>query len=159
MYYFSDTFIAGLQTKSPNFQNKFFDIIDTVGEFLDTEHEKQMFQKLIEENHSYERPGNTLYSTQAIFCGTHDVKTLKEKISFALLRTFDDLGADDIMVEAPHIIVCIATANKDFTEEDAKFSKSIINFERLCRGHLPALVTTILSSQDIGTTCYIACLK
>ena len=160
MYYFSRKFLDGIETKSENFQNKFFEIIDDIGNYLDTEDEKKDFQKYIEENHSYDKPGNLLYSSQTYFCGKQDdVEELKEKIHFHLLSLFDSFESDDVMVEVPHIIVCLSTSNKSFTDKDMDFLKSIINFERVCRGVLPAFVTTILNIKNTGSSCYIACLK
>ena len=160
MYYFSKHFTDGLQTKSRNFQNKFYEIVDEVGKHLETEDEKREFQKYIEENHAYDKPGNILYSARTYFCGRQsDIEKMKEKLHFHLLGLFDSFEAEDAMVEVPHIIVCVSTANKVFAESDMNFLKCIINFERLCRGHLPALVTTVLNTSESGTSCFVACLK
>lgn len=160
MYHFSKGFTDGLHTKSENFQNKFYEIVDEVGKHLETEDEKRELQKYLEENHSYDKPGNILYSTRTYFCGKQtDVEKLKEKIHFHLLGLFDSIEAEDVMVEVPHIIVCISTANKAFAESDMNFLKSIINFERICRGYPPTLITTVLNTSESGTSCFIACLK
>ena len=134
--------------------------MDEVGKHLETEDEKREFQKYLEENHSYDKPGNIRYSTKTYFCGKQtDVEKLKEKIHFHLLGLFNSFEAEDAMVEVPHIIVCVSTANKVLAESDMKFLKSIINFERVCRGYLPALVTTVLNTSESNTSCFIACLK
>ena len=49
MYYFSEQFLTGLQTKSKKFQIKFYEIIDDICDYLDTEDEKRNFQNYIEE--------------------------------------------------------------------------------------------------------------
>ena len=158
MYYFSKEFLDGLHTKSKNFQNKFFEIIDDVSEYLETEEKKREFQKFIEENHSYDKPGNLMYSSKVYFGdGQGDVEKFKKELHFRLLKLFDD--PEDVMVQATHIVICISTSNKEFTEEDLKFLKSIVNFERLCRGVSPAVISLILASDDIGASCFVACLK
>lgn len=160
MYYFSEHFTDGLRTKSQNFQNKFYEIVDEVAKHMATEDERREFQKYIEENHSYDKPGNILFSSRTYFCGKQsDVEKLKEKIHVHLLSLFDSFEAEDAMVEVPHIIVCISTANTAFAEADMNFLKSIINFERICRGQLPALITTVLGASEAGTSCFVACLK
>lgn len=160
MYYFSKQFLDGLYSKSKGFQNRFYEFIDSVGEYLDTEDEKREFQKYIEENHSYDKPGNLLYSTKTYLGGKqNNVEALKEKIHFHLLSLFDSFEAADVMVEVPHIIVCLSTSNQNFTDKDMDFLKSIINFERVCRGVLPAAVTTKLNIRDDATSCYVAGLK
>lgn len=161
MYYFSDKFIADLTTvKSKNFQDKFFEIIDGICSYFDTEEEKQDFQKYIEENHSYGKPGNLLYSTQMCFGGKQtDVEKLKKDLHCHIFGLFDHFDSADVMVEAPHIIICLSTSNKEFTDKDMDFLKSIVNFERMCRGVAPAGVTTILNIRDDMTSCYVAALK
>lgn len=161
MYYFSKQFLDGLKSKSENFQNKFFQIMDDIGRYLDTEEEREEFQKYIEANHSYDKPGNTLYSSEVYFGGRHgDIEKLKEKINFHLLGLFDSFEAEDVMVEVPHIIVCISSSNQGFIEEDMKFIETLISFERTCRGFCPAKVTTILNTaSNRKTSCYVAGLK
>ena len=161
MYSFSRSFLRGLSTKSQKFQDKFFEIIDDICEYLDTDEERAQFQKYIEENHSYDKPGNTLYSSVVHFGGQHDdIEKLKEKIHFHLLGLFDNFEAEDVMTEVPHIIVCISSSNQDFVEADMKFIENLISFERVCRGFLPAKVTTILNTAEgRETSCYVAGLK
>ena len=161
MYYFSEKFLTDLTTvKSKKFQDKFFEIIDSICKYLDTEDEKQDFQKYIEENHSYDKPGNLLYSTQMYFGRKQtDVEKLKKDIHFHLLGLFDHFDSADVMMEAPHIILCLSTSNREFTDTDMDFLKSIVNFERMCRGVAPAGVTTILNTRDDVTSCYVAALK
>ena len=159
MHYFSKQFLDGLQTKSENFQNKFFEIIDDICGYLDAEEEKREFQQYIEANHIYDKPGNTLYSSQVYMGGKEEIEKLKERVHFHLLSLFDSFEAADVMVEVPHIIVCLSTSNPNFTDKDMDFLKSIINFERACRGVVPAAVTTILNIRDDATSCYVAGLK
>ena len=161
MYYFSKQFIDGLKTKSENFQNKFHEIVDDICDYAKTAEEKREIQKIIEANHTYDTPGNMLYSSQVFFCGEHpDIEKLKEKINFHLLGLFDSFEAEDSMIETTHIIICISSSNKDLSDEDMNFFKALINFERVCRGVLPALVTTVYNcTDDIGASCYVACLK
>lgn len=161
MHSFSKPFLKGLSTKSQKFQDKFFEIIDDICEYLDTDEEQAQFQKYIEENHSYDKPGNILYSSAVYFGGQHDnIEKLKEKFHFHLLGLFDDFEAEDVMVEVPHIVVCISSSNQDFIEEDMKFIENLISFERVLRGFCPAKVTTILNTaNDRENSCYVAGLK
>ena len=69
VYGFSRPFLQGLSTKSNEFQDKFFEIIDGICDYFDTDEEKVEFQKYIEENHSYDKLGNVLYSSKVLFCG------------------------------------------------------------------------------------------
>ena len=162
-YSFSKSFLQGLSTKSENFQNKFFEIINDICEYFDTDEEKAEFQKYIEENHSYDKPGNVLYSSKLVFCGrqTKEFDELKQKIHFHLLGLFDDFEGSDAMTEVPHIIVCISAADGCFEDSDLEFIRSLISFERVCRGFLPAAVTVIANDtdNDRGTSCYVAALK
>ena len=163
VYGFSKPFLQGLSTKSENFQNKFFEIIDDICEYFDTDEEKNEFQTYIEENHSYDKPGNVLYSSKVLFCGqqTQDFDELKQKIHFHLLSLFDSFDASDAMTEVPHIIVCLSAPDGCFGDSDIEFIRSLISFERVCRGFLPAAVTTIANNtdNDRGTSCYVAALK
>ena len=161
MHYFSEKFLTDLITvKSKKFQDKFFEIIDGICSYFDTEEEKKDFQKYIEENHSYDKPGNLLYSTQMYFGRKQtDVEKLKNDLHVHLLGLFDHFDSADVMVEAPHIIICLATSNKEFTDADMDFLKNLINLERLCRGVSPAGVTTILNIRNDVTSCYVAALK
>lgn len=161
-YYFSEQFLSGLQSKSKDFQNKFYEIVDGICEYLDTEEEKQGFQKYIEENHSYNKPGNMLYSSKLIICGEQtEAKELKKKIDFHLLSLFDACESADVMEEVPHIIVCISAPDDWFDDKDMKFIENLISLERLCRGYPPVSVTTILNDtlNDRGVSCYVAGLK
>ncbi len=161
MYYFSKQFLDGLKTKSENFQAKFYEIVDDICDYADTDDEKSALQKIIEGNHSYDKPGNMLYSTKAIFGGKHtEIEKFKEKINFHLLGLFESFEAADTMVEATHIVVCISISNKDMREDDMRFFKQLVNFERICRGVMPALVTTVLNCNDeVGASCYVASFK
>ena len=157
---FSAQFLSGLQTKSENFRNKFFEIMDDICEYMNTEDEKREFQQYIEANHSYDKPGNTLYSSQMYLeSSCDDVEELRKQLHFHLLSLFDSFEAADIMVEVPHIIVCLSTSNKNFTDKDMDILKGIINLERICRGVLPAAITTILNIRDAETSCLVTGLK
>ncbi len=162
-YNFSQEFLQGLLTKSEGFQNKFFEIIDGICEYFDTEDEKADFQKYIEENHAYHKPGNVLFSSKVQFCGKQakEFEALKEKIHFHLLSLFDNIEASDAMTEVPHIIVCISAPEGCFNDSDVESIRSLISFERICRGFLPAAVTTIANDtgNDRGTSCFVAALK
>ena len=164
MYYFSDKFITDLTTvKSQKFQDKFFEIIDSICRYFDKEEEKRKFQTYIEEHHSYDKPGNLLFSTQVFFGGKRkDIEKLKKDIHFALYELFDDNGVEsgDALLPVSHIVICLAT-NAPLTEKDMDFLKSLINFERVLHGVFPALVTTILNVKDNtpGTSLFVAGLK
>jgi len=163
VYGFSKPFLQGLSTKSNEFQDKFFEIIDDICEYFDIDEEKVEFRKYIEANHSYDKPGKVLYSSKILFCGqqTKDFDELKRKIHFHLLSLFDSFDAPDAMTEATHIIVCISAPDSCFEDSDIEFIRSLISFERVCRGFLPAAVTTIAndSDNDRGISCYVAALK
>ena len=162
MYYFSQKFLDGLHTKSENFQNKFFEIIDDICKYLDNEEQKQEFQNYIEQNHSYAKPGNFLFSTQVIMCGKHDdFEKLKERIHFELLGLFDDFEAEEAITTVPHVIVCVSAPDGCFSDKDIKFVENLISFERFCRGCAPVSVTSVFNdtSAGRGTSLFVACLK
>ena len=161
MYYFSEEFLTGLRTKSENFQNKFYEIIDDICKYFDTEEEKEEFQKYIEENHSYDKPGNVLFSTWQQICGNCTAEELREKINFFLLGLFDGFESADAITTVPHIIVCISAPEGYFSEEDTKFLRNLLSFERLCRKCPPVTVTTILNddTENRGTSCCVVALK
>lgn len=159
MYYFSEQFTEGLRTKSEGFQDKFFEITDEICGFIDEEDKKRDFQKYIEKNHSFNKPGNILYSSKAFFGGKPGTEKLTEKMQKHILRIFDDSGAGEAMEEVPHIIICVRTSDEDFSEEEMELLKNTINLERMLRGKMPAVVTTILNSAEIGTEMFIACIK
>ena len=161
MYYFSNDFFDGLKTKSENFQNKFFGIIDDICTYFDEEDEKIDFQQYIESNHSYKNPGNILYSSKKYFGGSPSLQELKEKIHHYLLWLFDSFESADAMAEVPHIIVCISAPENALDDEDMSFIEKLLSFERICRGCLPVGVTTILNNntEKRTTSCYVACLK
>lgn len=78
---FSRDFLHGLETKSENFQNNFYGIIDKICSYLDSDEEKQEFQKYIEQHHSYDKPDNMLYSFGTIFGGEQsDCEEFKKEI-------------------------------------------------------------------------------
>ena len=79
MCYFSDAFLEGLKTKSDNFQNKFFGIIDDVCSYFGEEEEQRDFQQYIESNHSFAKPGNILYSGKKYFGGNPSAEELKKR--------------------------------------------------------------------------------
>lgn len=162
-HYFTAQFMEGLTTKSEGFQNKFFEIIDDICDYFDDEDEKMDFQKYIEENHSFDKPGNILYSTKTIFCGKHKADEhdeLCEKIHHFLLSIFD-AGGGEAFLEVPHIIVCISVPDNCLTDKDVGFIRNLISFERVCRGSTPVAVTSIVNdtSNGRGTSCFAAALK
>ncbi len=146
-------------TKSENFRNKFYEIINEICGYLDEKDERRDFQRYIEENHSFNGPGNILYSSKAFFGGKPGVKKLTEKMQKHILRLFDDSGAGEAMEEVSHIIICVRTSDEDFSEEEMELLKSTINLERMLRGKMPAVVTTILNSAKIGTEMFVTCIK
>lgn len=165
MYYFSEQFLEGLQTKSEGFQRAFYDIIDEVCTYFDNEDEKIQFQQQIETMHSYDKPGNVLHSTTKIMGGRYTqerFEELKEKIQFYLFGLFDDFSTCEVVVEVPHIIVCIAAPQGCFLDEDLKLIQNLLSFERLCRGYSPVDVTVILdeiTDGGSGVKCYVAMMK
>lgn len=162
MYSFSRDFLNGLETKSENFQNNFYGIIDKICSYLDSDEEKQEFQKYIEQHHSYDKPGNMLYSFGTIFGGEQsDCEEFKKEIHSLLLGLFDDYVAADAVTVVPHIIVCVSAADGLISDEDMEFIRNLLNFERLCRGCPPVTVTTILNDtgNNRGTSCFVATLK
>ena len=162
MSYFTSEFLNGLATKSQIFQNKFHEIMDDICDYIDTESEKREFLQGIESKHSYDKPGNMLYSTKTQYCGKHhDSEELKERISFFLLRLFDAFESEEAVNTVPHIVICVSAASDVISEKDMKFFKSLIAFERLYRGSLIESVTTVLSrdTERLGTSCYVAALK
>lgn len=162
MYSFSRDFLDGLETKSENFQNNFYGIIDKICSYLDSDEEKQEFQKYIEQNHSYDKPGNMLYSCGTFFGGQQsDSEELKKEIHSFLLELFDDYAAADAVTVVPHIIVCVSAADGLISDVDMEFIRNLLNFERLSRGCPPVTVTTILSNtaNNRGTSCFVATLK
>lgn len=162
MNYFTSEFLNGLATKSQNFQDKFHNIMDDICDYIDTEPEKQEFLQSIESKHSYDKPGNMLYSTNLLMCGKrHESEKLKKDISFFLLGLFDGFDSEEAVITASHIIICVSASSKVVTEKDMKFFQSVVAFERLCRGSLIESVTTVLShdTEKLGTSCYVAALK
>lgn len=161
MYYFSDDFLNGLKTKSENFQNKFFGIIDDICSYFDEDDEKQSFQQYIEANHSYANPGNILYSSKKYFGGNPGAEELKEDIHHHLLWLFDSFESAEAMAEVPHIIVCVSAPENTITVSDMAFIEKLLSFERICRGCSPVGVTTILNdnNEKRTTSCYVVCLK
>lgn len=161
MYYFSEQFLAGLQTKSEGFQDKFYGIIDEIDTYIDEEVSRMLFHKHIETQHTYDKPGNMLYSSK-LYCGSgYSESELKEKINFFLLGLFDDFGASEAMEEVPHIIVCISAPDGYFTDEDTKLIRNLLFLERTLRSCPPVAVTTVFcdTSKDRGVSCFVACLK
>lgn len=161
MHYFSDEFIQGLNTKSESFREKFFSIIDKVCSYLETEDEIRNFQGYIEDNHTYDAPGNILFETENIFCGRYDKKKLKAKIEFTLFGLFDAFDSKDAMQDVSHIVFCISAPEGYFDEDDINFFRSIFTFELVCRDCPPPLVTGILcnNTNDKGLSLFVAGLK
>lgn len=161
MYYFSNVFLDGLKTKSENFQNKFYSIIDDICDYLDEEDEKRDFQQYIEANHSYDKPGNILYSSLKYICGNPSIEELKTDIHHHLLWLFDSLEAAEVILSVPHIIVCVSAPKNSLSDEDMSFIEKLLSFERINRGYSPVGVTTILNNntENRTTSCYVACLK
>ena len=161
MYYFSVNFVEGLKTKSENFQKKFYSMTDDICSYFDEEGEKQDFQKYIEENHSFAKPGNMLYSCRKYICGNPSADELKETIHHYLLWLFDSFESAEVISKVPHIIVCISAPKNTLNDDDMTFIEKLLSFERLCRSCSPVGVTTILNdnTEDRTTSCYVACLK
>lgn len=162
MHYFSDEFIKGLETKSLNFQKKFYAIMDDIFEYMDAEENRRKFQRDIEENHTYNSPGNILYSSKRIFGGQCiDGEEFKQKIKLYILRLFDGFGSADAFAEASHIIVCVRGPKGVVKDQDMDFLKGLIAFERFCRGCSPALITTILDDRltDVAASCFVTAMK
>lgn len=161
MYHFSRIFLKGLLSKSTGFQNKFFEIIDDICEYFDSDDEKKRFQKYIEEHHSFANPGNILYSTKTYFSDQYDAQKLKDKIHFHLLSLFDSFEAESVMTEVPHIIVCISAPDGYISDDDVAFIRKLLSFERAMRGCSPVEITTVLNdtSNSRGISCFVACLK
>ena len=165
MYYFSQQFLDGLQTKSEGFQGAFYNIINEVCGYLENEDEKKHFQQQIEKMHSYDKPGNILHSTTRIMGGKYTqerFEEVKEKIHMYLFGLFDDYSAGDVMVEVSHIIVCISAPQGCFEETDMRFIQNLLSFERVCRGASPVDVTVIvddITDGRSGINCFVAMMK
>lgn len=161
MYYFSDDFLKGLQTKSERFQNKFFEMMDGICAYFDSEEEKKDFQLYIEENHSFAQPGNMLYSGGKCFGGNLSAEELTAKISHYLFWLFDSFEAEEAMTQVPHIILCVSVPKNTFTDDDMAYFRKLLSYERLSRGCSPVGATTILNSNtdERHTGCFVACIK
>ena len=158
---FSDDFLKGLRTKSERFQNKFFEMIDGICDYFDSEEEKRDFQQYIAESHSFSQPGNMLYSGAKCFGGTLSAEELKEKTSHHPFWLFDSFEAEEAMTQVPHIILCVSAPKNTFTDDDMAYFRKLLACERLSRGCAPVGATTILNNntEERSTSYFVACIK
>ena len=162
MYHFSEPFLKGLKTKSDHFQEVFYEIIDEVCTYIDSDDEKRNFQAYIEAHLSYDKPGNLLCSTSLLMGGKQtDYEALHKKIHFYLLGLFDNFEFEEPMSEASHIIVCISAPKDAYSEKDMHFIQNLLSFERFSRG-LPSVSVKTISNDTLneyGASCFVAMLK
>ena len=159
MYCFSDKFLEGLHTKSEKFQKRFYEIVDEIETYLDTDEEKQRMHQVIEANISYDKPGNILCSSKTSFYGKYDdIEKLKEKIRFHLSDIFYTVDGAN-MVQASYIYLCIAGPNLEIVGEDIESFINMIGIEQMRRGGSPAVFSVILNDERDDNSCLVVGLK
>ena len=136
-------------------------MIDGICSYFDDEDRKKNFQLYIEENHSFAKPGNMLYSSQRYFGGNPSAEELKDKISHYLFWLFDFFEAEEIITQVPHIILCVSAPENTLADDDMAYFRQLLSLERLCRGCPEVGVTTILNdnTEERSTSCFVACIK
>lgn len=92
---FSESFIAGLRTKSEGFQQKFYGLMDALYEYCDNEKEIDEFQDYFESQISYENPGNQIYSLGGV-CGGTPTDDRKQEYFKVLFDAVTDLFQEDL---------------------------------------------------------------
>ena len=144
MYYFSDKFLTGLKSKSENFQNEFFYVVDRL---CQDSGDDQFIQAMIEQELSYDHPGNLINYSEQIWGGEPQCRTEKEWVQ-KICETVHDLFEEEEWGEyhgldiATHLFISVhlpedvfsdaATDGTDFYH-DAAPGKSAI---RLCGSSL-----------------------
>lgn len=159
MYYFSNEFLEGLQTKSEGFQNKFYEIIDNINGYIVGEEKKKEFQELIEKKHSYSSTGNILYSTKKHISNFSSPEEVDKKIHSFVMNLFNSFDAGEIISQVPHIIVCVSAPESHYDSFDLEVLEAEITLERII-GDYPDFDTSVfLKNTDEEISCYVACLK
>nr|QGT51061.1 hypothetical protein Firmicute1046_1370 [uncultured Firmicutes bacterium] len=78
---FSKNFLNGLETKSQEFQNEFFGVMDMLYSYLENDEEIQEFQQMIEESITYYGKGNLLWWQKTDIGGDMTPERGKEYLS------------------------------------------------------------------------------
>ena len=91
---FSESFIAGLKTKSDGFQRKFYGLMDALYEYCDNEKEIDEFQDYFESQITYENSGNQIYSLGRV-CGGEPTSNRKQEYFKLLFYAVTDLFQED----------------------------------------------------------------
>lgn len=160
---FSESFVAGLETKSARFQREFYEIMDALYEYLDSEKEIFDFQSYLETQISYDKPGNQLFWRSGM-CGGRPTQENKQeyiedlqKTLFGLFQEDRDWNGENGVLTATHFIIAIRTPEGIIGDEE----KAMLNFLfYLERPNNPPELTIIVTNKEAVCFEYmIAALK
>lgn len=160
---FSNSFITGLQTKSERFQRKFYEIMDALYEYFDSEEEINDFQRYLEMQISYDKPGNQLFWQEEMCGGKPDPENKQEYIEalqntiFDLFQADRDWDGENGILTASHIILAIRTSEGIIGEEEIAVLKYLVHLER--PNDPPELITIVTSERAECFEYMIAILK
>ena len=164
MYYFSNNFLDGLKTKSENFQNKFYEMVDNVCKYIKTEEEKKEIQKNIEANYSLD----IFYANKIHWDSNTVTKKIEVELHDFLLEFYKYLNSDEVMKSEPLIFACLSAPDEyllsDETApalEEIVITETLISFERIAQGCSPVEFSIICNDnlEGRGISCYVVCLK
>ena len=91
---FSENFLNGLKTKSQEFQNEFFGVMDMLYSYLENEEEIQEFQQMIEESITYYGEDNFLWWQKTDIGGTMTAERGEEYLN-ELYETLTELFTNE----------------------------------------------------------------
>lgn len=156
---FSEKFLQGLQTKSSRFQSAFFDIMNNISEFLDSDEEIQEFSHFVENTFSYEQRGNILYSGSLHITGKPSLDRKKEYLD-TLKTTILDLflfGDENGILEASHFILAVRFPKGVYTEEDDFYIRLLIKMKH--PQNPLTVISLIQESEDRCAEIFYAMMK
>ena len=161
--YFTKDFLEGLYSKSSNFQNKFWSIIEDIDSYFgyDDEDAKKEFYEYFSNSISYTGKGNLLYTESLIVCGDINsgepffskVMTFVEK-QFSYFYRED---AADAMNDATHIIICVRCPEENVPKNADTWLRILV--EELSE-NTPQVITILNTPEENQTNgCLIAAFK
>ena len=160
MYYFSDKFLTGLKSKSENFQNEFFYVVDRL---CQDSGDDQFIQAMIEQELSYNHPGNLINYSEQIWGGEPQCRTEKEWVQ-KICETVHDLFEEEEWGEyhgldiATHLFISVHLPEDVFSDAARQM---VQNFTMMQRLENPPFVYVVRASENTGAgcECFVAVMK
>lgn len=160
MHYFSDEFLAGLRSKSENFQNEFFYVVDRL---CQDSGDNQFIQGMIEQELSYEQPGNLINYSEQMWGDApqnHTEKEWVQKVCGAVRELFEaeEWGEYHGLDIATHLFISVHLPENVFSDSARQMVQI---FTMMQRPEDPPFVYVIRAAENTGAgcECFIAVMK